>query len=102
MPSPIERSSKRKRPCVKSERELSRANAVLRRANADLEQFSYASSHDLHDPIRNISIYREILTRRYGQARDAKGMEYLSFIAEGARRMEMLVNDLLAYAQSAN
>ncbi len=86
----------------KSERELSRANSVLRRANADLEQFAYSASHDLQEPIRNISIYGEILAHRYRQSLDAKGMEYLSFIAEGARRMEMLVKDLLAYAQSAN
>jgi light-regulated signal transduction histidine kinase (bacteriophytochrome) len=85
-----------------SERELSRANAVLRRANTDLEQFAYSASHDLQEPIRNISIYSEILARRYARALDAKGMEHLSFIAEGARRMEMLVKDLLAYAQSAN
>ena len=97
----IERSEAA-RALRESERELSRANAVLRRANTDLEQFAYSASHDLQEPIRNISIYGEILTRRYAQTLDSKGMEYLSFIAEGARRMEMLVKDLLAYAQSAN
>lgn len=81
--------------------ELSRTNSDLRRANADLEQFAYSASHDLQEPIRNISIYGELLKRRYGQALDDKGMEYLSFIATGARRMEMLVNDLLVYAHSA-
>jgi PAS domain S-box-containing protein len=74
----------------------------LRRANADLEQFAYTASHDLQEPIRNISVYAEIIGKRYGDAFDAKGKQFLDFIASGARRMEALVRDLLTYTQSVN
>jgi light-regulated signal transduction histidine kinase (bacteriophytochrome) len=74
----------------------------LRRANADLEQFAYSASHDLQEPIRNICVFGELLGRRYADALDANGKQYLSFITSGARRMEALVRDLLAYTQSTN
>ena len=81
--------------------ELARANDDLQRANADLEQFAYSASHDLQEPIRNVALYSEILGRRYGQALDDKGKEYLGFVRTGAIRMEALVKDLLAYTQAA-
>jgi GAF domain-containing protein len=67
----------------RAQEELNRANSDLRRANADLEQFAYSASHDLQEPIRNVSIYGEILSKRYGQCLDAKGREYLSFVSAG-------------------
>jgi light-regulated signal transduction histidine kinase (bacteriophytochrome) len=84
----------------RNEEELKRAIAGLRRANADLEQFAYSASHDLQEPIRNIAIYGEILSRRYGRLLDENGKECLEFITAGAHRMEMLLRDLLAYAHS--
>jgi PAS domain S-box-containing protein len=72
----------------------------LRRANADLEQFAYSASHDLQEPIRNVAVYTELLSTRHSDALDAKGRQYLEFIMDGARRMEMLVKDLLAYTRS--
>jgi len=81
--------------------ELARANEELQRANADLEQFAYSASHDLQEPIRNMAVFGEILGRRYGQALDDKGKEYLAFVRTGAIRMEALVKDLLAYTQAA-
>lgn len=82
--------------------ELLRSNTELRRANADLEQFAYSASHDLQEPIRNIAISGDVLNRRYGQALDTNAKEYLAFMTNGAKRMERLVKDLLAYTQSAN
>jgi PAS domain S-box-containing protein len=82
--------------------ERKRAEEELRRANADLEQFAYSASHDLQEPIRNISIYGEIIGKRYASALDATGLEYLGFITSGAKRMEALVRDMLAYTQVAS
>jgi PAS domain S-box-containing protein len=72
----------------------------LRRANQDLEQFAYSASHDLQEPIRNVSIFGELLRTRYGENLDEEGLQYLQFMTDGARRMGMLVKDLLAYTQT--
>jgi light-regulated signal transduction histidine kinase (bacteriophytochrome) len=82
--------------------ERKRAEAELRRANADLEQFAYSASHDLQEPIRSVSVYSELLARRYSNLFDEQARQYLRFITGAAQRMEMLVKDLLAYTKSAN
>ena len=82
--------------------EIRRRQETLTRVYADLEQFAYSASHDLQEPIRNIAIYSELLSRRYGPLLDERGREYLGTVNEGARRMEMLVRDLLAYTQAAS
>jgi signal transduction histidine kinase len=73
---------------------------TLRMANEDLEQFGYSASHDLQEPIRNISVYGELLSKNYGHLLDARGTDFLATITGGARRMEMLLRDLRSYAQS--
>ena len=79
-----------------------RSEAELRRANADLEQFAYSASHDLKEPIRNVAVFADILSRRYGQALDARGNEYLAFIRDSATRMDSLIKSLLAFLQSGD
>ncbi|MBV8569714.1 MAG: PAS domain S-box protein [Acidobacteriaceae bacterium] len=74
---------------------------ALRRANEDLEQFAYSASHDLQEPIRNVSIYSEIVARRYHSVLDADGQQFLQFIREGGRRLSTLVQDLLAYTRAS-
>jgi len=83
------------------EQALREANEALTRANGDLQQFAYSASHDLQEPIRNISVYGEMLSRRYSDRLDAKGLQYLGFMTAGAQHMEMLVKDLLAYTQTS-
>ena len=74
---------------------------ALRRANDDLQQFAYAASHDLQEPIRNVAVYSEIIARRYrDQPLDAEGQQYLGFLREGGRRLATLINDLLAYTRA--
>ena len=82
--------------------EIRRRQETLTRVNADLEQFAYSASHDLQEPIRNIAVYSELLSRRYGNLLDGRGQEFLGYIHEGALRMEMLVHDLLAYTKAAS
>jgi light-regulated signal transduction histidine kinase (bacteriophytochrome) len=72
----------------------------LRRANIHLEQFAYSAAHDLQEPLRNVAIYSQLLKKRYELQLDQRGTEYVSFITEGATRMESLVRDLLSYAES--
>jgi PAS domain S-box-containing protein len=80
---------------------LLRVNERLRRANCDLEQFAYSATHDLQEPVRNIAVYGELIRRRYAAALDADGMEFLAYMTAGARRLELLIKDLLAYTQLA-
>jgi PAS domain S-box-containing protein len=82
-----------------SETRLLLSNEELRRVNSDLEQFAYSASHDLREPLRNIGIYSQLLTKRYGPRLDEQGLEFLAYLQNGAARMEMLVEGLLAYTR---
>jgi light-regulated signal transduction histidine kinase (bacteriophytochrome) len=77
-------------------------NEALRRANADLEQFAYAASHDLQEPLRMIALYSQLLERRHYDSLGPDGKQLLETITEGARRMNNLVRDLLSYTKVAN
>jgi len=72
----------------------------LRRANEDLQQFAYSASHDLQEPIRNVSVYSEIVAKRYRHLMDADGLQFLGFLTEGGRRLATLIDDLLAYTRA--
>ena len=81
---------------------LRRSNEELRRANEDLNQFAFSASHDLKEPLRMIAIYAQLLQRKYHSKLDATAQEYIEQAVSGAKRMEMLVNDLLEYTQVVN
>ncbi|HTS78432.1 MAG TPA: PAS domain S-box protein [Bryobacteraceae bacterium] len=82
--------------------ELRNAEAALRSANQDLEQFAYSASHDLQEPLRSIKIYSELLEQRHGEVLAGDGKKFLSYLRSGATRMETLVRDLLAYTQATS
>lgn len=86
---------------VEHQRALERANALLARSNADLEHFAYSASHDLQEPLRTVSIYSEMLQRKFGGKLGESGDEYVRFILEGAARMEQLLKDLRTYVHSS-
>ena len=79
------------------ERALEQANAVLLRANADLQQFAYSASHDLQEPLRMVSTFSELLKREFGSKLGPTGAEYIGYTLQGALRMEQLLKDLRAY-----
>jgi PAS domain S-box-containing protein len=80
---------------------LTRSNEELRRANADLEQFAFSASHDLKEPLRMVAIYSQLLQRKYSHRLDTEALGYLNNVMTGARRMDNLVQDLLAYTKSS-
>jgi PAS domain S-box-containing protein len=73
---------------------------ALRRANDDLQQFAFSASHDLQEPIRNVVVYSEVISRRYQKVLDAEGQLFLGFLKDGGTRLAMLINDLLAYTRA--
>jgi PAS domain S-box-containing protein len=73
----------------------------LRRANSDLEQFAFSASHDLHEPLRSMSLFSELLSQRYAGTLDEDGQKFIRYIRAGATRMETLLRDLLEYTQVA-
>jgi light-regulated signal transduction histidine kinase (bacteriophytochrome) len=81
------------------EREMVQQNEALVKANRELEEFAYVSSHDLQEPLRMINIYTQLLVRQFaGQSEIAQ--KYATFIDRGVTRMEKLLTDLLTYSRT--
>jgi len=76
----------------------SRERAELQRHEDELKQFAYAISHDLREPLRMMSSYSQLLTRRYGPQVDDEGREFLQYINDAAQRMDGMLRDLLSYS----
>ena len=73
----------------------------LSESNAALEQFAYVASHDLQEPLRTMSAFSQLLTKKYDGKLDSEADKYLAFIVDASQRMSDLVRDLLEYARAA-
>ncbi|MGE5458553.1 MAG: sensor histidine kinase [Methanococcaceae archaeon] len=79
--------------------ELNKTVEQLKESNTELEHFAYVASHDLQEPLRMITSYISLFTKKYEGQLDKKADDCLIFIKDGASRMQLLINDLLKYAR---
>jgi signal transduction histidine kinase len=79
--------------------ELHARSAELARSNDDLQQFAYVASHDLSEPLRKVANFCQLLERQYAPQLDDRARQYIDFAVDGAKRMQVLITDLLALSR---
>ncbi|MGQ0537868.1 MAG: sensor histidine kinase [Gemmatimonadaceae bacterium] len=81
------------------EAQLQEQSRELERSNRELEQFASVASHDLHEPLRVIVSFANLLSERAQGKLDAADKDFISYIRDSAERLQTLVSDLLEYAR---
>jgi two-component system CheB/CheR fusion protein len=83
-----------------AEAALKVSNERLKRVNSDLEQFAYAASHDLQEPLRTIALYTEMFQKRYGDNLESEAKQFLGYISDAVQGLHALIETLLAYSRT--
>ena len=79
-------------------RELEKANEELQQSNQNLEEFAYAASHDMKEPIRKIHFFADRLKQRLQSKLEEEDRRYFERLELGTRRMNSLIDELLLYS----
>ena len=78
---------------------LERRAGELTRSNESLERFASIASHDLQEPLRKVQTFAEQLKRTEEERLSDKGRDYLERMNDAARRMQALIDGLLAFSR---
>lgn len=85
-------------------RDISQQTAMaeeLKRSNRDLEDFASIASHDMHEPLRKVMSFGNILKQNYGDVLGQEGLDYLDRMLNATMRMQQLLDSLLDYSRIA-
>lgn len=82
-----------------SNTQLKKITRKLTTANKELETFAYSISHDLRAPLRAVTGFSEIISRRHRSDLNEEGQRYFDNIVQASKRMSTLIDDLLAYSR---
>ncbi|HEX7150235.1 MAG TPA: ATP-binding protein [Thermoanaerobaculia bacterium] len=83
----------------RAEEELKEALTRLEQSNRELEDFAYVASHDLQEPLRKIQAFGDLLRSRHAAALPDQARDYIERMQSAARRMQVLINDLLSFSR---
>ncbi len=84
---------------VIAEQALEESVQAHKQSNEDLQQFANIVSHDMQEPLRMVSSFVTLLSRRYGDKLDDSGRQYIDFAVDGAKRMQDLLEGLLEFSR---
>ena len=84
---------------LKQSEKIADQNEMLKEVNQELRQYAYITSHDLKEPLRMIKNFSGLVSKKYQTQLDTEGQEFLTYINEGAQRMDRLLDDLLRYTR---
>jgi PAS domain S-box-containing protein len=85
--------------CKQSADQLKIFNEKLQQSNRELQDFAYVASHDLQEPLRKIQAFGDRLERKYAGALNEEGCDYLQRMRHAAKRMQILIEDLLTFSR---
>jgi signal transduction histidine kinase len=87
-----------KKALARNMAELKKVQLQLTESNQDLQIFAYAASHDLKEPLRMITMYTQLIERNLKKTLEGQTKEYMTYVTDGVKRMQLLLDNLLAYS----